>query len=92
VNISPVFVLEYLNRITVLLKDYLGNLSEESVRKNFLLVYEIIDEIADYGIVQNTTTGGLKLFVFNDPIEIESQEQGILSQLLPVKFQVFKQE
>jgi AP-4 complex subunit mu-1 len=30
-------------------KDYIGVLSEESLRKNFTLIYELVDEILDYG-------------------------------------------
>jgi len=30
-------------------QDYCGVLSEESVRRNFVLVYELLDEVIDYG-------------------------------------------
>lgn len=33
-------------------QDYCGYVSEEVVRKNFLLVYELLDEIMDYGLPQ----------------------------------------
>lgn len=45
VNVSPSFSLELLTRITKLIKDYCGVLSEESIRKNFVLIYELLDEI-----------------------------------------------
>lgn len=45
VNISPSLVLELLQRIARVIKDYLGVLSEESLRKNFVLVYELLDEV-----------------------------------------------
>lgn len=45
VNISPSFVLELLQRIAHVIKDYLGVLNEDSLRKNFVLVYELLDEI-----------------------------------------------
>lgn len=38
-------VLELLDRMTRVFKDYCGYLSEEALRKNFVLVYELIDEI-----------------------------------------------
>ena len=30
-------------------QDYCGVLSEDSLRKNFILVYELLDEMVDYG-------------------------------------------
>jgi AP-4 complex subunit mu-1 len=45
VNMSPSLVLELLQRAVRVVKDYLGVLNEESLRKNFVLVYELIDEM-----------------------------------------------
>ena len=45
VNVSPTLVLELLQRIARVIKDYLGVLNEDSLRKNFVLVYELLDEI-----------------------------------------------
>lgn len=45
VNVSPSLVLELLQRIARVIKDYLGILNEDSLRKNFVLVYELLDEV-----------------------------------------------
>ena len=45
VNVSPSLILELLQRIVRVTKDYLGVLNEESLRKNFVLVYELLDEM-----------------------------------------------
>lgn len=45
VNVSASMVLELLRRIARVIKDYLGVLSEESLRKNFVLVYELLDQV-----------------------------------------------
>jgi hypothetical protein len=45
VNIAPSLVLELLQRIARVIKDYLGVLNEDSLRKNFVLVYELLDEV-----------------------------------------------
>lgn len=37
--------MELLNRIVRVFKDYCGVLTEEAMRKNFILVYELLDEI-----------------------------------------------
>lgn len=51
-------------------KDYCGTLSEEGIRKNFILLYELLDEMLDYGYPQVTQTENLKAFVYNEPIVI----------------------
>lgn len=51
----------------VLLQDYCGLLSEEAVRKNFVLLYELLDEVIDYGYPQNSSSEALKEFVLNEP-------------------------
>ncbi|URE48814.1 Adaptor complexes medium subunit family [Musa troglodytarum] len=67
----PVFV-ELLQRIARVTKDYLGVLNEDSLRKNFVLVYELLDEVIDFGYPQTTSTEVLKSYVFNEPIVIDS--------------------
>ncbi|XP_006841205.3 AP-4 complex subunit mu [Amborella trichopoda] len=68
VNVSPSLVLELLQRIARVIKDYLGVLNEDSLRKNFVLVYELLDEVIDFGYPQTTSTEALKSYVFNEPI------------------------
>ncbi|OMO57624.1 Clathrin adaptor, mu subunit [Corchorus olitorius] len=72
VNVSPSLVLELLQRIARVIKDYLGVLSEDSLRKNFVLVYELLDEVIDFGYVQTTSTELLKSYIFNEPIVVDA--------------------
>lgn len=44
-NVSPSFSVELLERMTRVFKDYCGVLTEESIRKNFILLYELLDEM-----------------------------------------------
>ncbi|XP_047342152.1 AP-4 complex subunit mu-like [Impatiens glandulifera] len=71
-NIPPSLVFELLQRIARVTKDYLGILNEDSLRKNFILVYELLDEVIDFGYVQTTSTEVLKSFVFNEPLLIDA--------------------
>ncbi|XP_068313014.1 AP-4 complex subunit mu-like [Pyrus communis] len=71
-NVSPSLVLELLQRIARVIKDYVGVLNEDSIRKNFVLVYELLDEVIDFGFVQTTSTELLKSYIFNEPIVLES--------------------
>jgi len=75
-NVSPAVVLELLKRIGGIIKDYCGVLSEEAVRKNCVLVYELLDEIIDYGHPQSSSSEALKEFVLNQPILVKSHARG----------------
>ncbi|GMH33164.1 hypothetical protein BSKO_00998 [Bryopsis sp. KO-2023] len=70
-NISPALVLELLKRTATLIKDYCGVISEDAIRKNFILIYELLDEILDYGFPQTTATDALKSFVLSQPVAIK---------------------
>lgn len=72
-NIAPSMVAELLFRITRVFKDYCGVINEESIRKNFTLVYELLDEVLDYGYIQGTSSELLKAYVYNTPI-VQSQK------------------
>jgi AP-4 complex subunit mu-1 len=60
-----------LSTIAKVFKDYCGTLSEEAIRKNFILLYELLDEMMDYGYPQVTQTESLKAFIYNEPIVVE---------------------
>ncbi|GFE54963.1 clathrin coat assembly protein [Babesia ovis] len=63
--VPPAFVFELINRIIATFKDFCGVLSEESLRRNFILAYELLDELLDFGYVQCTNTSQLKQKVCN---------------------------
>lgn len=70
-NVSPSLVTELLLRIASICRDYFGYVSEEVIRRNFLLVYELLDEILDYGFPQNSSTERLKQFVLMEPMVVK---------------------
>uniref|UniRef100_UPI0037E89897 AP-4 complex subunit mu-1 n=1 Tax=Semicossyphus pulcher TaxID=241346 RepID=UPI0037E89897 len=65
---SPFTVIEFLNRLTALVKDYCGSLSEKSVQMNFALIYELLDEVVDYGYIQTTSSDVLKNFIQTEAV------------------------
>eukprot|EP00357_Protocruzia_adherens_P036782 CAMPEP_0115012300 /NCGR_PEP_ID=MMETSP0216-20121206/24638_1 /TAXON_ID=223996 /ORGANISM="Protocruzia adherens, Strain Boccale" /LENGTH=439 /DNA_ID=CAMNT_0002381297 /DNA_START=30 /DNA_END=1349 /DNA_ORIENTATION=+ len=71
-NVSASYVFELLNRLLKIFKDYTGVLTEEAIRKNFVLIYELVDEVIDFGYPQLTTTELIKPMVVNDPVMVES--------------------
>ncbi len=58
-------------------------LTEESIRKNFVLLYELLDEMVDFGYPQSTSTESLKLCVHNEAQIVESTSPQKLLNLNP---------
>jgi AP-4 complex subunit mu-1 len=69
-NVSPTVILELLSRLAKSCRDFCGILTEESIRKNFVLVYEVLDEVLDYGYPLQTSTEILKNMIYNEPIVV----------------------
>ncbi|KAH8584622.1 clathrin coat assembly AP50 [Cryptosporidium sp. chipmunk genotype I] len=65
-DVSPTYIIELLYRIIKLVRDFCGTVNEDSIRRNFILVYELIDEIIDYGYPQIVSTNQLKYCVYNE--------------------------
>lgn len=84
-NVSPSLVLELLMRLYWIVRDYVGHVSEESVRRNFLLVYELLDEVLDFGFPQNSSTDRLKEFVAMEPIVMKPHGKLGLNVLGPAE-------
>ncbi|XP_052610088.1 AP-4 complex subunit mu-1 isoform X1 [Peromyscus californicus insignis] len=67
-NVSPFSLLELLSRLATLLGDYCGSLSEGTISRNVALVYELLDEVLDYGYVQTTSTEMLRNFIQTEAV------------------------
>ena len=65
--------------ILKVIKDFCGVLSEDVLRKNFTLLYEITDEMLDFGYPQLTATELVKPLIVNEPILSPTQEYPSMS-------------
>lgn len=65
-NLQPAAAIGFLNSVVKNVKDYCGVFSEEAIRKNFVLVYELLDEMMDYGYPQITEVKNLKELVVSE--------------------------
>lgn len=74
-NVNAALVFEFLNKMVSVLESYFGNISEESVKNNFVLIYELLDEILDYGYPQKTDSGILKTYITQQGIRGQSTEE-----------------
>lgn len=41
--------ISFLNRVENLIKDFCGSVSEDAIWNNFIIIYEILDEMIDFG-------------------------------------------
>ena len=44
-QVPPLLVLEFIHRIGDVLQDYLGEVREDVVKENFVLLYQLLDEV-----------------------------------------------
>lgn len=62
-NSNVALILSFLSRIVEIMCEYFGELEEEPLRDNFVLVYELLDEIMDFGYPQVSETKVLKEYI-----------------------------
>ena len=48
-NSNTTLVFTFLYKLVEVLSEYLTNLEEDSVRDNFVIIYELLDEMMDNG-------------------------------------------
>ena len=53
-NINTAMMFQFLYSFIKICKSYFGEFSEEKIRENFVLIYELLDECLDYGYPQLT--------------------------------------
>eukprot|EP01118_Nematostelium_gracile_P002303 TRINITY_DN12533_c0_g1_i1.p1 TRINITY_DN12533_c0_g1~~TRINITY_DN12533_c0_g1_i1.p1 ORF type:complete len:414 (+),score=79.98 TRINITY_DN12533_c0_g1_i1:196-1437(+) len=56
---SPLLVVEFLHRVADIFSDYFGQVNENIIRENFVVVYQLLDEMMDNGIPFTTEPNAL---------------------------------
>ncbi|OAX34189.1 clathrin adaptor, mu subunit [Rhizopogon vinicolor AM-OR11-026] len=67
-NANAALVFEFCYRFISIAKSYFGKVDEESVKNNFVLIYELIDEISDFGYPQNSEIDTLKSYITTESV------------------------
>eukprot|EP01069_Polyplicarium_translucidae_P004451 Polyplicarium_translucidae@DN2584_c0_g1_i1.p1 len=65
-NVNATMVLAFLYRLSEVLRDYFRALEEESIRDNFVITYELLDEMMDNGYPQTTESKVLRHYIKNE--------------------------
>eukprot|EP00057_Strongylocentrotus_purpuratus_P029821 XP_779923.2 PREDICTED: AP-2 complex subunit mu [Strongylocentrotus purpuratus] len=74
-NVNAPMVFEFLAKLMEVMTSYFGKVTEDNIKNNFVLIYELLDEILDYGYPQNTDTGMLKTYIIQQGIKSSSKEE-----------------
>ncbi len=74
-------IFSFLHKLVEILIDYFRQLEEESIRDNFVLIYELFDEIMDHGYPQTTETKILKEFIKTESYKMNVKNTNITQSL-----------
>ena len=67
-NTNPTLVFEFLFRFVSVCNASIGELNEEAVKKHFMLIYEMLDEMMDFGYPLNTDIQRLETYIVSENI------------------------
>jgi AP-3 complex subunit mu len=89
-EVSPLLVIEFLHRVADIFADYFGTPTDESaIKDNFSTVYQLLEEMVDYGWPLTTEPNALKAMIRPPTVmgKIQSAVTGgsnaIVSEALP---------
>ncbi|CAD7936785.1 unnamed protein product [Amoebophrya sp. A25] len=78
-NANALMLLSYLYKLADVLKDYFRELEEESIRDNFVITYELLDELMDNGLPQTT-----EVKILREYIKTKSHQMTSTTQVKPI--------
>ncbi|PKY37700.1 clathrin adaptor, mu subunit [Rhizophagus irregularis] len=72
-NSNATTILLFLHKLTEDFTEYFKELEEESIRDNFVIIYELLDEMMDFGYPQTTETKILQEYITQESHKLEIQ-------------------
>lgn len=72
-NANVCMLVLFMYNICNVLKSYFGELEEESIRDNFVIIYELLDEMMDFGYPQSTEYKILQEYITQHGHRMETQ-------------------
>lgn len=70
INTNATLVLSFLYKIIKVFCEYFNELEEESIRDNFVIIYELLDEFMDFGYPQTTDCRILQEYITQEGHQI----------------------
>ncbi|XP_002158238.1 AP-1 complex subunit mu-1 isoform X1 [Hydra vulgaris] len=71
-NSNVALIFSFLHRLVRVFTEYFKELEEESIRDNFVLIYELFDELMDFGYPQTTDTKILQEYITQQSHKLET--------------------
>ncbi|GFF25923.1 AP-1 complex subunit mu-1 [Aspergillus udagawae] len=72
-NTNATEILLFLHKIVEVFTEYFKVLEEESIRDNFVIIYELLDEMMDFGYPQTTESKILQEYITQESHKLEIQ-------------------
>ena len=72
-NSNAAEILLFLHKVVEVFTEYFKELEEESIRDNFVVIYELLDEMMDFGYPQTTETKILQEYITQESHKLEVQ-------------------
>lgn len=71
-NANVAMIMLFLHHLVTVMTEYFGELVEEAIRDNFVIIYELLDEMMDYGYPQTSETKILQEFITQESHKLET--------------------
>ncbi|XP_077522710.1 uncharacterized protein LOC144133471 isoform X2 [Amblyomma americanum] len=79
---SDASAIEFLNELYMLIKNFCGATTEESLRKNALLIEEILSETVNRGHIYTTDLSSLRPCIYSEPTDTPALKKTVLMSTL----------
>ncbi|XP_022648147.1 AP-1 complex subunit mu-1-like isoform X1 [Varroa jacobsoni] len=70
-NSNVALIFSFLHKMVQVFSEYFKELEEESIRDNFVIIYELLDELMDFGYPQTTDSKILQEFITQESHKME---------------------
>lgn len=71
-NACVSLVFSFLYKVVQVFSEYFKELEEESIRDNFVIIYELLDELMDFGYPQTTDSKILQEYITQEGHKLET--------------------
>lgn len=82
-NPNVVMILYFLHKVVDVLSEYFDGLEDESIRDNFVVTYELLDEMMDNGYPQITEDKVLKDYIKTESNKLSKGDRIKDTQMMP---------
>jgi len=70
-NANAAMIFSFLHKLVQVMSEYFKEIEEESIRDNFVIIYELLDELIDFGYPQTTESKILQEYITQEGHKLE---------------------